>query len=163
MTSLKPLQRVFSVGQTGVDHAALDACLAFGIDCGGWCPKGRHAEDDLIPSTYPMMETLSEHYAERTRRNIHDSDATLIPTKGPLNDGTALTADHAAAIGRPCMVVDLDWQFDRDGVRRWLVKNNIATFNIAGPRESDCLGIYGEARVTLGSLLAVADELLNSP
>lgn len=46
-----------------------------------------------------MMETLSERYAERTRRNVHDSDATLILTKGPLSDGTALTADHAAAPG----------------------------------------------------------------
>lgn len=60
-------------------------------------------------------------------------------------------------------MVDLDWQFDRDGVCRWLVKNNIVTLNIAGPRESDCLGIYDEARVALGSLLSVVDELLNSP
>ncbi|MCG6885904.1 MAG: putative molybdenum carrier protein, partial [Proteobacteria bacterium] len=37
--------RIITGGQTGVDRGALDAALAAGIPCGGWCPDGRKAED----------------------------------------------------------------------------------------------------------------------
>ncbi|WP_425480035.1 YpsA SLOG family protein [Aerolutibacter ruishenii] len=35
------LLRIVSGGQTGADRAALDAALAAGFECGGWCPEGR--------------------------------------------------------------------------------------------------------------------------
>ena len=54
-----PLKKIVSGGQTGVDRAALDAALAQGIACGGWCPKGRRAEDGAIPGHYPLSETDS--------------------------------------------------------------------------------------------------------
>lgn len=38
------LSRIISGGQTGVDRAALDAALAAGFPCGGWCPKDRAAD-----------------------------------------------------------------------------------------------------------------------
>jgi predicted alpha/beta-hydrolase family hydrolase len=40
-----------SDGQSGVDRAALDVALELGIACGGWCPRGRKAEDGVIPQT----------------------------------------------------------------------------------------------------------------
>jgi Circularly permutated YpsA SLOG family len=39
---------IVSGGQTGADRAALDRALAHGVECGGWCPKGRKAEDGPI-------------------------------------------------------------------------------------------------------------------
>jgi hypothetical protein len=39
--------KIISGGQTGVDRASLDAALQTGTECGGWCPKGRLAEDAL--------------------------------------------------------------------------------------------------------------------
>jgi hypothetical protein len=42
------LERIVSGGQTGVDRAALDVALELGIPCGGWCPRGRLAEDGAI-------------------------------------------------------------------------------------------------------------------
>ena len=66
------LVRIVSGGQTGVDRAALDAALAFGIACGGWVPRGRRAEDGRLPERYPMRETRSRAYAERTRLNVRD-------------------------------------------------------------------------------------------
>ena len=46
--------KIISGGQTGVDRVALDVSLELGIPCGGWCPKGRKAEDGPIPERYPL-------------------------------------------------------------------------------------------------------------
>ena len=44
----KIFSEIISGGQTGVDRAALDVALELGIPCGGWCPRGRKAEDGPI-------------------------------------------------------------------------------------------------------------------
>ena len=78
------VRQIISGGQTGVDRAALDVALDAGLPCGGWCPRGRRAEDGPIVAQYPLMETDSPDYQMRTRRNVEDADATLILTLGPL-------------------------------------------------------------------------------
>jgi hypothetical protein len=60
------LRRVVSGGQTGVDRAALDAARDAGLAVGGWCPRGRRAEDGRIPAGYPLEETPSPRYPQRT-------------------------------------------------------------------------------------------------
>ncbi|MDH7516532.1 MAG: putative molybdenum carrier protein, partial [Bacteroidota bacterium] len=66
-----PLVRcVMSGGQTGVDRAALDAAEERGILRAGWCPAGRHAEDGVIPPRYPLSETPSRGYKQRTAWNV---------------------------------------------------------------------------------------------
>lgn len=130
--------KVLSGGQTGVDRAALDAALSVGIPIGGWCPRGRRAEDGTIPTIYPLRETPSRDYRERTRWNVRDSDGTLILTPADLGGGTALTWRMARRLHRPVFVVDL-----RDAVAdlvrqidRWAVVHRIRVLNIAGPRAS---------------------------
>jgi hypothetical protein len=41
---------IVSGGQTGVDRAVLDIACELGYPTGGWCPKGRRAEDGPIPA-----------------------------------------------------------------------------------------------------------------
>lgn len=136
------LKKIVSGGQTGVDRAALDAALDLGVSCGGWCPKGRLAEDGSIPACYPLQETASRRYRVRTRQNVRDSDATLILNLGPLEGGTALTAGFASEHDRPCMLVDLDGAEDIAYVLNWLEKNNISVLNVAGPRASKRPDMY---------------------
>ena len=57
------VRKIVSGGQTGVDRSALDWALDRGIECGGWCPSGRLAEDGTIDSRFPLRETPSESYA----------------------------------------------------------------------------------------------------
>jgi hypothetical protein len=102
------VRRIVSGGQTGVDRAALDVALALGYPCGGWCPRGRRAEDGPIDDRYPLTETKTDRYQERTRLNVRDADATLIVTRGYPVGGTRLTVDTAVRAGRPCLVIDLD-------------------------------------------------------
>lgn len=144
---------IHSGGQTGVDRAALDAALSLGVPVGGWCPQGRRAEDGPIASRYVLRETPSTYYAERTRWNVRDADATLILTHGTPTGGTATTLRAARALGKPFYVVDLAETDEVAPVVDWLRAHGVWVLNVAGPRESTASGIYSEARDFMERLL----------
>jgi hypothetical protein len=133
--------KIISGGQTGVDRGALDAAIELGIPHGGWCPRGRLAEDGTIPSRYELTETDSPEYYVRTEQNVLQSDATLILYRGQLKGGTELTRQLAERYRKPCLVVDLDHPPDVDEIRRWMIASQAHTLNVAGPRESQSPGI----------------------
>ncbi|MDP6705118.1 MAG: putative molybdenum carrier protein [Alphaproteobacteria bacterium] len=97
--------RVISGGQTGVDRAALDAAMTLGLAVGGWCPRGRWAEDGPIPTRYPLIETPLARVVQRTFWNVRDSDATLVLVQGRARGGTLATIRQAAG-RRPLLVLD---------------------------------------------------------
>ena len=154
MAAGRPL-RIVSGGQTGVDRAALDAALLLGFEIGGWCPRGRRAEDGPISETYPLAETASADYGQRTEANVRDSDATLILGRGRLSGGTALTRDIARTRKKPLLVLDLRTATPDDAAA-WIKRQAISVLNVAGPRESAAPGIYGEAFSYLRQVLASA-------
>jgi hypothetical protein len=147
-------EKIISGGQTGVDRGALDAAIALGIPHGGWCPKGRLAEDGAIPPIYELLENDSPQYADRTRKNVLDSDATLILCRGCPSGGTELTLRLAVRHKRPHRAVDLNNPPPPGQLRRWLSKVRPATLNVAGPRESQAPGIAAEAAEFLVRLFA---------
>jgi hypothetical protein len=152
-----PITRVISGGQTGPDRAALDVALESGLACSGWCPRGRVAEDGPIDARYPLKETAGADPADRTRRNVEDADGTLILAGGELTGGTALTRRLALELGRPHLIIDPSCASTAEAVRqvqRWIDEHDIAVLNVAGPRESECPGIYGQGRSLLLALLA---------
>src|SRR5436190_21463654 len=100
------LLKIISGGQTGVDRGALDAALGFEVECGGRCPAGRLAEDGSIPEHYPVVELANAGYAERTARNVADSDGTLVISKGEPIGGTRETVDRCIEMGKPYRVID---------------------------------------------------------
>jgi len=146
------LEQILSGGQTGVDRAALDVALELGIPCGGWCPKGRLAEDGPIPERYPLRETRSARYARRTAWNVRDSDATLIVARRPLSGGTAYTEQVAVELERPYLVVAPDVA-EVARIRAWLAANEVAVLNVAGPRESGVPGVHAATCTLLRALL----------
>ena len=148
------LKKVVSGGQTGVDQAALDVALDHGIACGGWLPKGRRTEAGPLDPRYPLREAASPSYAERTRLNVRDADATLILTRGRPLGGTALTVICARSMRQPFLVVDLDGDGNADHVRRWLAGHWVRILNVAGPRESKSPGIYDQAKAFLAAVFA---------
>lgn len=141
--------KVVSGGQTGVDRAALDVALELGIPCGGWCPKGRIAEDGPIDPIYPLIETDSPGYFERTEKNVVDSDGTLGLNQGPLNGGTALTIEYLEKHRKPYRVIDMGNGTHPQEVILWLRSQRIQVLNVAGPRESKCPGIYRNSKAFL--------------
>jgi len=91
------LARIVSGGQTGVGRGALDAALAATFPCGGWCPEGRMAEDGAISPHCLLTELPGAEYKQRTKRNVMDSDGTLVIYFGELSGGAG---SLAAATGR---------------------------------------------------------------
>jgi hypothetical protein len=146
--------RIISGGQTGVDRAALDVAIALGIAHGGWCPRGRLAEDGRIPDRYQLRETDAAEYAARTERNVRDSGATLILCRGTPSGGTELTVRLAQQHGRPYLVVDLDDPPSPGEVADWLRAGEIGVLNVAGPRESQSPGIGVQAAEFLRKVLS---------
>jgi hypothetical protein len=71
------VQKIVSGGQTGADRAALEWAVEHNIPYGGWCPKGRLAEDGPIDLRYQLQETPSSSYPQRTEWNARDSDGTV--------------------------------------------------------------------------------------
>ena len=143
--------KIISSGQTGVDRAALDFAPERGIPCGGSCPKGRLAEDGSIPSRYPLVETASNRYAERTEKNVETSDGTLILYFGILKGGTLYTREYCEKVKKPFFEIDLT-RIEPDVKKRfaaWAKANEIRTLNIAGPRESQSPGAHAAARTIL--------------
>jgi hypothetical protein len=148
--------KIISGGQTGVDRAALDFAILYGLEHGGWCPRGRLAEDGVIPTIYQLRETDSAEYDERTEKNVLDSDATLIVARGrELSGGTAFTSTCAGQHGRPLLVI-----YEQDGaaqgavaLSKFLKQNKVRTLNVAGPRESQAPGLGKFVRELLEAAL----------
>ena len=146
------VQQIVSGGQTGVDRGALDAAIELGIPHGGWCPRGRLAEDGRIPEQYHLNELASTQYRARTEWNVRDSDGTLILFRETLRGGTELTRRFAVQYRKPHLLVDLDQLLDPTVIRQWIISESIHILNVAGPRESSSPGIAEDSRELLRSV-----------
>ncbi len=149
------IYKIISGAQTGVDRGALDAAMDLHMQYGGWCPKGRKAEDGKIPARYAyLMETRSFQYPNRTEKNIRDSDATLIVCWGTPTGGTALTIRLCEKLKKPYCVADM-MGTPLAKVVSWLGTYKPRTLNVAGPRASKhpTIDIQGRARVFVKEVL----------
>ncbi len=143
---------IVSGGQTGADRAALDFALAKGVEHGGWCPKGRRAEDGRLPERYRLLETPERNYRQRTEWNVRDSDGTLIVINLELSGGTRYTLDVARKLGKPFLLMEKGGREKEKELLDWLENNRVQVLNVAGPRSSTEPEIYG---MTLKLLEAV--------
>ena len=96
---------ILSGGQAGADLARPSTSPSnTASPHGGWCPRGRRAEDGPIDERYQLTETPSHRYNQRTEWNVRDSDATVVFSIQPeVTGGTALTLAFARKLGKPCL------------------------------------------------------------
>ncbi len=147
------VRKIISGGQTGVDRAALDVAIYLGLEHGGWCPKGRIAEDGVIPKVYQLTEIESYEYSDRTERNVIDSDGTLILFCKEMSGGTLFTNRMAVKHRRPCLAIDLSSSHHMHESQSWLSESGIGVLNVAGPRASSAPEIIPLAEAFLLRLL----------
>jgi Circularly permutated YpsA SLOG family len=152
---------IISGGQTGVDRAALDTALERGIECGGWCPAGRLDEYGKIPDHYPLKELAGGGFAERTRRNVQDSEGTVIIYFDQLRGGSAQTARICVEEKRPHTLINaakISAESAGEMIADFVRVNGIGRLNVAGPRQSDWPEGYDYAFRALDKLVRHAEK-----
>jgi hypothetical protein len=143
------VRKIISGGQTGTDRAGLDFAIEVGLAHGGYVPKGRKAEDGRIDEKYALVEFSSSSYPERTKRNVRESDGTVILSLNEkLSGGSAFTLSYARHANKPVLHLH-NRETGRDPLPRqarqlkdFIESNRIEVLNIAGPRESNEPGVY---------------------
>lgn len=131
------LEKIISGGQTGADQAAWRVAQALGISTGGWMPKGFLTADGPRPAfaeQYGAAEMPTAESAQRTARNVQDSDGTLWFGE-TTTAGAADTIGACQRLGKPCMLIYPSAAFEPAHVAAWLRENHIRTLNVAGNRE----------------------------
>ncbi len=138
------LEIIVAGGQSGADRAGLDVALMNNFPHGGWCPKGRKAEDGVIPPRYQLNETSSTGYRSRTEKNVRDSDGTLIITfAARLTGGSLLTQNLANKHGKPCLHVSRESTKEpASEIQHFIAAHGIRRLNVAGSRESKEPGLH---------------------
>jgi hypothetical protein len=130
--------RIVSGGQTGADRAGLDWAIKNGIAHGGWCPKGRRAEDGPIYAKYQLQETPNTNYLQRTEWNVRDSDGTVVFSVGKRLSGNSFeTLEFAIKHRKPYLHLSAVFKDTAaQKLKKWMLQNNIRVLNVAGPRAS---------------------------
>jgi hypothetical protein len=149
------IRQIISGGQTGADRAALDFALAHLMPHGGWCPRGRWAEDGTINPQYHLRETPSSEPDQRTEWNVRDSDGTAIFSLRPLlRGGTGKTAAFCAKYAKPSLHLCGDEAGPGLASRLagFLHEHQIGVLNVAGARESEEPGIAAFTRAVLEAM-----------
>ena len=154
--------KIVSGGQTGVDRGALEAALELGFPYGGYIPKGRRAEDGVVPTKFTeMTEDTRKDYLHRTELNVINSDATLILSRTTeQTGGTKRTIEFCEKHGKPYWIENLEQLNETDRGLEFLYwieaefGERGIVLNIAGPRESKEAGIQAETRSFLNCVLS---------
>jgi RimJ/RimL family protein N-acetyltransferase len=150
------VERIVSGGQTGADRAALDWAIANGIPHGGWCPRGRTAEDGPIDSRYQLNETRSADYVQRTEWNVRDSDGTVVFSIAKnLTGGSRETMELARKHRKPVLHLCKDGGHvsPERQLADFIREHRIQVLNVAGPRVSEEPEIAAFVTVVLAAAL----------
>ena len=143
------IAKVVSGGETGADRAAVDFAISHDLTYGGWVPRGGWAEDLRDP---PGLLALYDHFVPtqsadpgvRTTLNVRDSTATVVFSP-PIatSPGVTQTLQMANVLKRPIIVIDPS-SVDADALLRDFFECLAleATWNVAGPRESEVPSLY---------------------
>lgn len=136
------LRKIISGGQTGADQGGLSAATRFEIETGGTVPKGWRTVKGPMPwlEKYGMVEADTVHYFERTKKNIVDSNGTVIIASNVQSAGSVQTAKICKIEGKPCLTlaisrIDEKYAGFADTLTKWIIAKRIEVLNVAGNRD----------------------------
>jgi hypothetical protein len=137
------LNKILSGGQTGSDQGGWRAAQAFGVQTGGWMPRGFLTENGPRPDfaeRFGAGELQADSGPTEPESNVQDSDATL--WFGETTTSVAhTTVATCLRLGKPCLPVSPAALFEPSQVAAWIEENKIKTLNVAGSGESEEPGI----------------------
>ena len=150
--------KLVSGGQSGADIAALDFALEHGLPHGGWCPRGRNAEDGTIDAKYQLKETPSEEYPQRTEWNVRDSDGTVVfSIAATPTGGSKKTVEVAYMHHKPVLHLARDGGGELSAAQalvNFIKDHRIQVLNVAGPRASKEPEVYAFVKRVMSEALA---------
>lgn len=157
------LKKIISGGQTGADISGLIVAKKFGLETGGWMPKGFKTQAGPRPDyaeTYGLQEHGSESYVPRTFANVKDSDGTIRIAGDLESPGERCTLKAIRQYRRPYFDVDLIDAYPLEAraieAAVWIQKNQITVLNVAGNSEST---FFGTAAQTIDFISGLLTEL----
>ena len=144
--------KIISGGQTGADQAGLHAGRALGIKTGGTAPPGFMTDAGPCPTLkhlYGLEEGESDPstYPKRTRKNVLDSDGTVL-FGNMISPGCRLTLRYCIALRKPFSINP-----DADELRAFIKSSTILVLNVAGNRERTNPGIFNSTMDTIMAAL----------
>jgi hypothetical protein len=148
------ITKVISGGQTGTDRIGLEVAKALDIKTGGTAPLGFWTETGADPTLkeFGLVEG-SAGYIHRTRKNVQDSDATLL--FGDLTSpGSKMTIDFCKEYNKPYLKNP-----SYSEIISFIEDNNYQVLNIAGNRGSK---LTGYTSLEIYATLEVAFKIINN-
>jgi len=139
------LEKIISGGQTGADQGGLEAGKDLGLETGGTAPQMYMTELGTclkLRYEYGLTEGVYDPktYPKRTRKNIVDSDATVI-FGNVTEPGSKLTHDICMELKKPSEINP-----NRLDLQCLIAWHNVKVLNVAGNRESKNQGIQERVR-----------------
>jgi hypothetical protein len=99
-------------------------------------PEERKAEDGPTPDRYLLQKLPGADYLQRTRRNVVDSDGTLVIAFGEPAGGTLATVRFCERLRKPVLVVDALRTNAEDiavQLAEFVLARSIKVLSVAGP------------------------------
>lgn len=152
------LKKIQTGCQMGADIAAADAAIQQNFPYTGWVPKGRRTEAGPLDALYIVFEMPTSGYPPRTKRNVADSDGTVIFTHGSLTGGAALTKKIAADLGKKHLHINFHKTSVTEAVvnlNDWICSNEIKTLNVAGKSASKDPEIYKKVYIVIFNIIQI--------
>ncbi len=151
------IEKIISGGQTGADQGGLEAAKELGIETGGTAPQNFMTENGTclkLKDTYGLSEGEYDPkvYPKRTKKNIADSDATVV-FGNVGSPGSRLTINFCTTTGKPFNINPS--RLDLQCLLKW---HDVKVLNVAGNRESKNPGIQERVRSFLVDALKEASN-----
>lgn len=170
LTGYRGLHKIISGGQTGADQGGLLAAHVFGILTGGTAPDKYMTSkgSNLLLEAFGLKAVGS--LQSRTRRNIVDSDATVILAVDMQSPGTIKTRQLCMELKRPFLAIDLTAAATAFGdtgsvpvelrnkmceaLHAFILEHRVGVLNVAGNRER-----HEDNRITHITALIIGETL----
>lgn len=139
------LKKIVSGGQTGADQAGLVIGKRFGLETGGWIPKGFKTSEGPRPEfaqLYKLQEHISSDYAPRTELNVKESCGTVRLAGCFDSKGEICTLKYIKKYKKPFIDIDLTDKPSSKVFLDWIVENQIKVLNVAGNSENTFAGSF---------------------
>jgi Circularly permutated YpsA SLOG family len=144
---MKMIKKIISGGQSGVEIAALDTAIKLNIPHEGWAFQRKMKKGGFWPGRYNLKTVDKPSYHDRLKKNIIDSDGTVILTCGQLVLGSKIINQLAVKNNKPCLYLDLtkcSVTHAISSIRKWITNNEIETIYFTGSKPVDDFNIYEE-------------------